>query len=307
MRIPKRRISGASVVSRASKRLAAGRQQTIVKTEECAVLVKEEDGLVKTEEAVKVEQIELSASPKLIPDIEEPPHWREMLDKIREMRAKVPAPVDSMGCERIPDSAGPLTARNRRFELLITLMLSAQTKDETNFATMVKLRKELKPVGGLTLQGVRATPVDRLDSLIYSVGFHTKKAKYIKDACEILAEEFDGDIPHSIEDMIRLPGVGPKMAYLLRSAAWDITDGIGVDVHVHRLATMWKWVPKMSHPTPEKTRAALESWLPREHWREINSLLVGFGQTICPSRNPYCSRCTLADGLCNAAFRKGAK
>lgn len=298
MKSPKRRVSGPALAARASKRLAAARQIPEVKTEEILAQVKVEDVLDNVQ--IKEEEVK-------IPDIEEPPRWREMVEKIKEMRAVTPAPVDTMGCERIPDSAGQLTPKNRRFELLITLMLSAQTKDEVNFATMVKLRQELKPVGGLTLEGIRKTPVDRLDNLIYSVGFHSKKAKYIKDTCEILVNEFEGDIPQSTEDMIRLPGVGPKMAFLLRSAAWNITDGIGVDVHVHRLANMWKWVPKTQHPTPEKTRVALEKWLPREYWREINPLLVGFGQTICPSLGPKCSQCSLSKGLCNAAFRKGAR
>ena len=98
-----------------------------------------------------------------------------------------------------------------------------------------------------------------------------------------------------------LPGVGPKMAYLCMSGAWGKTQGIGVDVHVHRITNLWGW-----HKTkgPEETRIALQAWLPRELWHEINWLLVGFGQTICPSSARKCGECTLGlEGLCKAAER----
>ena len=96
-----------------------------------------------------------------------------------------------------------------------------------------------------------------------------------------------------------LPGVGPKMAYLCMSAAWGVTEGIGVDVHVHRITNLWGW-----HVTkgPEETRIALEAWLPREKWHDINHLLVGFGQTICLPVGRDCGRCTLSErGLCPSA------
>lgn len=94
------------------------------------------------------------------------------------------------------------------------------------------------------------------------------------------------------------------MAHLCLSAAWDRTEGIGVDVHVHRITNMWGW-----HKTsmPEATRVALESWLPKDKWREINQLLVGMGQTICPSQAgaKRCGECDLGlRGLCAGADRR---
>lgn len=89
------------------------------------------------------------------------------------------------------------------------------------------------------------------------------------------------------------------MAHLTMSAAWGRTEGIGVDVHVHRITNLWGW-----HKTqqPEQTRAALESWLPKEKWHDINNLLVGFGQTICLPVGRKCGDCKLADrGLCPSA------
>lgn len=92
------------------------------------------------------------------------------------------------------------------------------------------------------------------------------------------------------------------MAYLCLSAAWGRTEGIGVDVHVHRITNLWGW-----HKTknPEETRLALQSWLPRDKWREINWLLVGFGQTVCLPIGRRCGECDLGlGGLCKAADRK---
>lgn len=92
------------------------------------------------------------------------------------------------------------------------------------------------------------------------------------------------------------------MGYLCLSAAWDRTEGIGVDVHVHRITNLWGW-----HKTnnPEETRRALESWLPRDRWREINTLLVGLGQAVCLPQGRRCGDCELGlRGLCKAAERK---
>jgi endonuclease-3 len=92
------------------------------------------------------------------------------------------------------------------------------------------------------------------------------------------------------------------MAYLCLSVAWNRTEGIGVDVHVHRITNMWGW-----HKTknPEETRLALQSWLPRDRWREINGLLVGLGQSVCLPVGRRCGECDLGlQGLCKAAERK---
>jgi endonuclease-3 len=92
------------------------------------------------------------------------------------------------------------------------------------------------------------------------------------------------------------------MGYLTLSAAWGRHEGIGVDVHVHRITNLWGW-HKTS--TPEQTRAALESWLPREKWHDINNLLVGFGQTICLPVGRKCGECRLAEReLCPSAVVK---
>ena len=96
------------------------------------------------------------------------------------------------------------------------------------------------------------------------------------------------------------------MAHLCMSASdgWDRVEGIGVDVHVHRITNLWGWQSPPSK-NPEETRAALESWLPRDRWKEINWLLVGFGQTVCLPVGRRCGDCEVGlRGLCKSAERK---
>ena len=96
---------------------------------------------------------------------------------------------------------------------------------------MRRLQTEL-PAPGLTLKNILEVEPDRLNELIWAVGFHNNKTRYIKAVAPILRDEYHGDIPETIEGLISLPGVGPKMAYLCMSAAWGRDEGIGVDVHV---------------------------------------------------------------------------
>lgn len=183
-------------------------------------------------------------------------------------------------------------------------MLSSQTKDTTNAIAMRRLQTEL-PAPGLTLETILDVDPMRLNELIYVVGFHNNKTRYIKATALILRDNFAGDIPDTIEGLMSLPGVGPKMAYLCLSAAWGRTEGIGVDVHVHRITNLWGW---HKTKTPEETRLTLQAWLPRDKWHEINHLLVGFGQTICLPVGRDCKVCTLsAKGLCPSAVISRSK
>ena len=238
-------------------------------------------------------------------EIHPPNDWAEVYAVVKEMRitgAAQNAAVDTMGCERLAEETA--SPKVKRYQTLTALMLSSQTKDTTNAVAMSRLQKELPPYKegapiGLNLQNILAVDPKLLNELIWVVGFHNNKTKYIKAAAEILRDQWDGDIPDSIEGLMSLPGVGPKMAYLCLSRAWGRTEGIGVDVHVHRITNLWGW-----HKTkgPEETRLALQAWLPKELWYEINWLLVGFGQTVCLPVGRKCGDCQLGlKGLCKAA------
>lgn len=233
----------------------------------------------------------------------QPKNWQQIYELVRAMREKIVTPVDSMGCAMIPltlhreyDQITPLEPKLFRFQLLVSLMLSAQTKDEVNYKAMRALVAYCKSVGfqdGLTVEAIMHIDEAKLDELIFSVGFHRRKAAFIKKAVVILHDKYHGDIPQTLEGLVELPGVGPKMAFLTLQAGWNLNVGIGVDTHVDRLAKMWGWVSKKCK-NPEQTRLELEKWLPKQYWREINPLLVGFGQTICLPRGRRCDLCTLS-------------
>ena len=251
-----------------------------------------------------------TTSPKGTVTIHPPANWLELYTIIKDMRERNPtAPVDTMGCEDLFWQSAP--PKEKRYHTLTALMLSSQTKDTVTAAAMQRLHTELVPPvstadgkqysSGLTVHNILSSDPKHLDSLIGKVGFHNNKTRYIKAAAEILHAEYNDDIPSTIEGLIRLPGVGPKMAYLCMSAAWGVDEGIGVDVHVHRITNLWGW-----HNTknPEETRMWLEGWLPKEKWHEINKVLVGLGQTVCLPVGRRCGECDLAGtGLCKSEIR----
>ncbi|KAJ5683688.1 uncharacterized protein N7477_000033 [Penicillium maclennaniae] len=265
--------------------------------------------------------------------MEPPSNWETMYNIVKKMREDNPtAPVDTMGCAEL--FWRPSSPKDRRFQTLIALMLSSQTKDTVTAVAMQRLHTELGeqadcvdiiktenpecigdvqvkteeedikiPVkdSTLNLSNILAVSPTKLNELIEKVGFHNNKTKYIKAAALILRDKFDGDIPSTPEELMSLPGVGPKMAYLCMSAAWGKHLGIGVDVHVHRITNLWGW---HKTKTPEETRLALQSWLPKEKWHEINKLLVGLGQTACGPVKRRCDECYLAGTkLCKSEIR----
>jgi endonuclease-3 len=225
------------------------------------------------------------------------PHhrWRELYDCIAQARKTLEAPVDTIGCDRLHDKAAP--REDQRYQMLLALMLSAQTRDQMTAQAMRNLREY-----GCTPRSIRRAPLDVVTELIRGVCFHNNKAKHIKEATARLLKDFDGVVPSDIAALVSLPGVGPKMAHLFLQCADGKVEGIGVDVHVHRIAGRFQWVPS-SVKTPEDTRKALESWLPRELWGGVNSMLVGWGQTVCLARNPKCGECPAAS-LCPSAFKE---
>ena len=198
---------------------------------------------------VKPKITKQAASPiKIQFDRDNPPeNWSQLYNNIVTMRQDASAPVDSMGCERAHDmeAAPPV----QRFQCLISLMLSSQTKDEVNFAAMVRLREH-----GLTVDNILNTDQESLGKLIYPVGFWRNKAKYIKQVCQILRDKYNDDIPDNVQDLCKLPGVGPKMAHLTMNNGWGRQSGIGVDVHVHRIVARLGWTDPDICKTPEQTR-----------------------------------------------------
>ncbi|KAI5369229.1 putative endonuclease III-like protein [Septoria linicola] len=261
----------------------------------------EEDGASSTKRKARRQPAKKVKTENGDVQVDAPPNWEQMYSITAEMRKHVLAPVDTMGCESLAEEhRSPL---DRRLQTLVALMLSSQTKDTVTAVAMKQLQEGLP--GGFNLEALLQVAPTDLNSLINKVGFHNNKTKFIKQVAVILKEKFNGDIPDTIEGLVSLPGVGPKMAYLTMSAAWGRDEGIGVDVHVHRITNLWGW-----HKTanPEQTRAELESWLPKDKWHDINHLLVGFGQTICLPVGRRCDDCELSkQKLCPSAVAGSPK
>ncbi|KAH8366460.1 hypothetical protein KR084_009618 [Drosophila pseudotakahashii] len=238
-------------------------------------------------------ELDTQGDTHLYMDVQAPhPLWYNHLENIRIMRNSKTAPVDTMGCHRCADPKAD--AKTQRFQNLVALMLSSQTKDQTTFEAMNRLKDRT-----LTPLKLKEMPVSDLESLLHPVSFYKNKAKYLKQTVEILMEKYDSDIPDNPKELIALPGVGPKMAHICMAVAWNKITGIGVDVHVHRLSNRLGWVPKPTKE-PEQTRVALEKWLPFSLWSEVNHLFVGFGQTICTPVKPNCGECLNKD-ICPSA------
>ena len=212
----------------------------------------------------------------------EPQNWKTILDNIKKMRSERNAVVDTKGAEKTFDE-NEGNPKTKRFQVLVSLMLSSQTRDEITYKTMQSLREY-----GLTVDHIIETKEETLRDLIHFVSFYNNKTKFIKKTALILRDQYDGDIPSTVDELIKLPGVGPKMAHLAMLIAWNKCTGIAVDTHVHRICNRLNWVKSKS---AEQTQQQIELWLPKSEWNHINLLLVGFGQTICTSVRPKCGEC----------------
>ncbi|KAH8263603.1 hypothetical protein KR044_011345, partial [Drosophila immigrans] len=219
-------------------------------------------------------------------------HWWQQLENVRLMRSERAAPVDTQGCHQCADKNAD--EKTQRFHKLVALMLSSQTKDETTYEAMNRLKaRSLTPIS------IQQINVADLEKLLHPVSFYKNKAKYVKQTAQILIDKYNEDIPDNIKELLKLPGVGPKMAHICMATAWNQITGIGVDTHVHRIANRLAWLKKPTKE-PEQTRQQLEKWLPRELWAEVNHLFVGFGQTICTPLRPNCEGCLNRD-ICAAS------
>ncbi|GMR42948.1 hypothetical protein PMAYCL1PPCAC_13143, partial [Pristionchus mayeri] len=248
------------------------------KTKDQAAVKEEGEGAVKENVEVKDEKEAKVDQPIDIEDI-----WKRDLQAIAEMRKNEDAAVDTMGCHMLHDrTAEPQV---QRFQILLALMLSSQTKDEVTSAAMMRLR-----AADCSIESVLSMERNQLEELLKPVGFYRRKAEYIQEAAAVLKEKHGGDIPDSVEGLCALKGVGPKMAHLVMQTAFGRTLGIAVDTHVHRIVNRLGWTKTSA---PEQTQKKLEELLPREEWSRVNKLLVGFGQQICLPVKPKCSDCLL--------------
>lgn len=168
------------------------------------------------------------------------------------------------------------------FKILIATVLSSRTKDEVSGPAAERLVHLAN-----TPQKMIALGEEKIKKAIFPVGFYNTKAKNIISLCRDLIEKYDSRVPNSIDELLKLPGVGRKTANLVVSLAFG-GAGVCVDVHVHRISNRLGYVQTR---TPEQTEMALRAKLPRRYWHIFNTLLVGHGQKTCRPVSPFCSRC----------------
>jgi len=174
------------------------------------------------------------------------------------------------------------------FHVLISTLLSLRTKDVvTTEASRRLFHKANSPQSMLQLSA------EKIQKLIYPVGFYKRKAENILRVCRILIEKYNSRVPDNLNELLTLPGVGRKTANLALTLGYG-KPGICVDTHVHRVSNRLGYVRTK---TPEQTEMALREKLPQKWWIPINDIFVAFGQTLCKPISPWCSRCAV-EKLC---------
>lgn len=185
-----------------------------------------------------------------------------------------------------PDAHCALEHSNA-FELLIATILSAQCTDErVNIVTADLFRKYRGPADYLAVEQ------EELEKDIHSTGFFRNKSKNIQAACRRIIEEFGGEIPQTMEELLTLGGVARKTANVVLGNAFGIASGVVVDTHVSRLSQRLGLTAETS---PEKIEADLQGIVPKKHWIMFSHWLIFHGRQICQARKPKCLECTLAD------------
>ncbi|MCD6530575.1 endonuclease III [Candidatus Bathyarchaeota archaeon] len=195
--------------------------------------------------------------------------------------------------EEYPDAKIALNFSNP-FELLVAVMLSAQCTDErVNQVTKTLFKKYRKPEDYVKVD------LEELEKDIKPTGFYKNKARNLKKCCKTLIEEYNSEVPRSLEEMLKLPGVGRKTANMVLSNAYGVVEGIAVDTHVRRVA---RRLGLTENTDPEKIERDLMEKIPREKWARITDLLIFHGRRVCSARKPKCSICVL-NKLCPSAFK----
>jgi endonuclease-3 len=202
----------------------------------------------------------------------------ETLELIRRIRTHVAAPVDSLGCQSLAESNCGQDVFE--FQVLIGALLSSQTKDERTAEAVRRLKE--RGGKGVSSEWVKEQSIDEIADAIRPVGFYNQKAKYLKQIADILHEKYDKRVPRTYDQLIQLPGIGPKMASLILSCGFGQNDSICVDTHVHRISKTLQWGCHkcVDCKDVEHTRLALQSWLPQDLWGDFSLHLVGLGQLL---------------------------
>ena len=202
------------------------------------------------------------------------------------MSASSPARLLRILKQTYPDARCALDYRNP-LELLVATMLSAQCTDErVNMVTPALFARYPDATSY-----AEAAPAE-LEELIHSCGFYRQKAKSIRACCRLLVDEFGGEVPAEMDDLVTLPGVGRKTANVVLNEAYG-EPAIAVDTHVLRTANRLGWI---STRDPVKAEFRLLDAVPKKWWGRVTLLLIHHGRNCCSARKPLCADCPILKG-----------
>ena len=191
--------------------------------------------------------------------------------------------------ENLYPDAKPALHYTTAYELLVAVILSAQCTDErVNKVTAVLFEKYSTPQTMLTLSQ------KELEAYIFSCGFYRMKAEHILSASKDIIEKFGGEVPGSVEELMRLAGVGKKTANVVY-AVWFGGDAIAVDTHVFRVSNR---LGLAKGKTPLEVEEGLNKAIPKKDWSKAHHWLIWHGRKVCHSQKPDCANCTLR-ALCD--------
>ncbi|MFD4633312.1 endonuclease III [Streptomyces sp. NPDC058473] len=171
------------------------------------------------------------------------------------------------------------------FELLIATVLSAQTTDLRVNQTTPRLFAAYP-----TAEDLAAAVPEEVEELIRPTGFFRAKTKSIMGLAKVLRDDFGGEVPGRLDDLVKLPGVGRKTAFVVLGNAFGV-PGITVDTHFGRLVRRWKWTEETD---PVKVEAAVAELFPKSEWTMLSHRVIFHGRRICHSRKPACGACPIA-------------
>ncbi len=171
------------------------------------------------------------------------------------------------------------------FELVVAVMLSAQCTDERVNKTTPELFKRCK-----TIQDFANIDINELEQIIHPCGFYKNKAKNIKLCAKQILEKFNGEVPHTMEELTTLAGVGRKSANVILLEVFGIAQGIAVDTHAKRISNL---VGLSNEKEPEKIEQDLLKLFPKEFLKDVNHIFVWHGRNTCVARNPKCDICVV--------------
>ena len=173
------------------------------------------------------------------------------------------------------------------FQIVVAVMLSAQCTDERVNKTTPALFQRCK-----TIQDFADIDLNELEQIIHPCGFYKNKAKNIKLCAKQVLENFNGEVPHTMEELLTLAGVGRKSANVILLEAFGIANGIAVDTHAKRISNRLGF---SNENDPEKIEQDLLKIFPKKYLKDINHLFVWHGRKTCDSRKPLCNQCTIKE------------